>query len=382
MRIVLNLSRILTGALFIFSGLIKANDPMGFAFKLEEYFTVFGTEWLSPLSVSLSIVICALEIVLGVAVLLGTWIRPAAWGLLMMILFFTWLTFYSAWFNKVTDCGCFGDAIPLTPWQSFGKDLILLLLILVIFLNRRKIRPLLPGKAGKIITGLAFLVSLGFGICTYNYLPVIDFRPYKTGNNIPALMQMPENAEPDVYKVIYTLKNKATGETRKMDDAEYLEEKVWEDENWEIEDTSDPILVKKGYTPPIHNLQIADANGVDFTSEILENPFYNLVIVMYELDKTHIPAQDRMNKLAEKAQEYNIRTVGLTASSNEATQDFISQTGGLYEIFYADAVPLKTMIRSNPGLMLLRNGTVIKKWHYNNLPTPEELENTYFANQE
>src|SRR3546814_79815 len=157
---------------------------MGFGCKLEEYFVVFGMEWLSPLSVILSIFICSLEIVLGVAVLLGARIRATAWGLLLLILFFTWLTFYSAWFNKVTDCGCFGDAIKLTPWQSFTKDLILLVLILPIFLYRRHIRPVLYPKGSDLALVMASVLSLGFGIYTYFYLPVIDFLPYKVGNHI------------------------------------------------------------------------------------------------------------------------------------------------------------------------------------------------------
>ncbi|WP_349290807.1 BT_3928 family protein [Anseongella ginsenosidimutans] len=249
MRLLTWICRIPVGLLFIFSGLIKANDPMGFGFKLEEYFVVFGIEWLSPLAVSLSILICSLEIVLGVAVLLGARIRLTAWGLLLLILFFTWLTFYSAWFNKVTDCGCFGDAIKLTPWQSFTKDLILLALILPIFLYRRRIQPVFSKTGSNLALLLAAVLSLGFGLYTYFYLPVVDLLPYKVGNHLPSLMTMPPDAEPDVFKVIYTLKNKKTGELREMDDKEYLSTKIWENPDWEYVKASDPILVKKGYTP-------------------------------------------------------------------------------------------------------------------------------------
>ncbi|HYH56109.1 MAG TPA: BT_3928 family protein, partial [Anseongella sp.] len=338
--------RLLVGFLFIFSGLIKANDPMGFGFKLEEYFVVFGVEWLSPLAVVLSILICALEIVLGVAVLLGARIRETAWGLLIMILFFTWLTFYSAWFDKVTDCGCFGDAIKLTPWQSFWKDLVLLILILQIFFNRKRIRPVLSAKGSALALGLASALALGFGIYTYSFLPVIDFLPYKTGNHIPSLMTMPPGAEPDVFKIVYTLKNKETGELREMDDKEYLSSKIWENPDWEYVDASDPILVKKGYTPPIHDLSISNANGVEFTEELLNNPSYSLLIVMYDLGKTNREAQDDLNELVKKAQEYNLRSIGLTAASARAAQAFAENTGALYEIFFCDATPLKSMIRS------------------------------------
>lgn len=380
MRLLTWICRIPVGLLFIFSGLIKANDPMGFGFKLEEYFVVFGTEWLSPFAVGLSIFICALEIVLGVAVLLGARIKAAAWGLLLLILFFTWLTFYSAWFNKVTDCGCFGDAIKLTPWQSFTKDLILLALIIPIFIFRRRIRPVLPQSGGTAVLALTSVLSVGLGLYTYFYLPVIDFLPYKTGNHLPSLMAMPEGAEPDVYKVVYTLKNKESGELREMDDKEYLASKIWEDPQWEYVEASDPILVKKGYTPPIHDLSITNADGATFTDELLGNPFYSLVIVMYDLDKTEREAQPALNAIVKKAQTYNIRSIGLTAASAQATDAFISSTGALYEFFYCDATPLKSMVRSNPGLMLLKDGTVIDKWSYRELPEPEELERLYFAN--
>ncbi|TCS90447.1 putative membrane protein YphA (DoxX/SURF4 family) [Anseongella ginsenosidimutans] len=379
MRLLTWICRIPVGLLFIFSGLIKANDPMGFGFKLEEYFVVFGIEWLSPLAVSLSILICSLEIVLGVAVLLGARIRLTAWGLLLLILFFTWLTFYSAWFNKVTDCGCFGDAIKLTPWQSFTKDLILLALILPIFLYRRRIQPVFSKTGSNLALLLAAVLSLGFGLYTYFYLPVVDLLPYKVGNHLPSLMTMPPDAEPDVFKVIYTLKNKKTGELREMDDKEYLSTKIWENPDWEYVKASDPILVKKGYTPPIHDLSISNADGVAFTDELLNNPFYNLVIVMYDLRKTDRGAQPELNAIVKKAQDYNIRSVGLTAASEQATRAFISETGALYEFFYCDATPLKSMVRSNPGLLLLKDGTVIAKWSHRELPDPEELERLYFA---
>src|SRR5690606_32131957 len=157
-------SRLSTGLLFIFSGLIKANDPTGFGYKLEEYFHVFGIHFLNDYAVMIAIAICGLEILLGALLLLGFWRRTITWGLLLLILFFTFLTFYSAFFEVVTSCGCFGDAIPLTPWQSFGKDLVLLALILVIFFNREAIRPIISSKGTQIgLTVVLIIVSLGIG---------------------------------------------------------------------------------------------------------------------------------------------------------------------------------------------------------------------------
>src|SRR6201986_104615 len=160
-------ARIFVGLLFIFSGLIKINDPLGFSYKLEEYFEVFHITFLDSLSVIIAVVLCSLEIILGFALLAG--VRPVkvAWGLLLLIIFFAFLTFYSAYFKVVQTCGCFGDAIPLTPWQSFSKDLILLLLILVIFANRRSIKPVFAHKTGQRLFIVSIIISLGLGLYTY-----------------------------------------------------------------------------------------------------------------------------------------------------------------------------------------------------------------------
>src|SRR5690606_5684726 len=275
-------SRIVTGLLFVFSGFIQANDPTGFGYKMEEDFHVFGTHFLNEYAVAIAVIICGLEIVLGVLLLLGLWGRTVAWGLLLLILFFTFLTFYSAFFEVVTSCGCFGDAIPLTPWQSFGKDLVLLLLILVIFVNRKQITPLISdGFTQSIITAMVVVISLGIGIYTLNFLPFIDFLPYKKGNNLPKLMTLPAGEVGDQYEIIYTLKNKVLGEEKKVSDKVYLAEELWKDENWEIIGDPESKLVKKGYQIAIPDLLISDANGDDITHELIENPYYNLVVVAW-----------------------------------------------------------------------------------------------------
>src|ERR1700754_1268999 len=190
-------ARILVGLLFIFSGLVKINDPLGFSYKLEEYFEVFHLNFLSSMALSLSVFLCSLEIVLGFALLIGVRAVSVAWGLLLLIIFFAFLTFYSAYFQVVQTCGCFGDAIPLTPWQSFSKDLVLLLLIIVLFINRRKIQPLFSKKTGDNLLIASVVVAVGIGLYTYNFLPVIDFLPYKVGANIPDEMATPPNSKPD-----------------------------------------------------------------------------------------------------------------------------------------------------------------------------------------
>ena len=377
----LNISRAIVGLLFIFSGLIKANDPLGFGYKLQEYFEVFHTSFLNDYAVLIAILLCTLEIVLGALLLLGFWSSNVAWGLLLIIIFFTFLTFYSAFFEVVTSCGCFGDAIPLTPWQSFAKDIILLSLILHLFLRRKEILPVLTGvKAQQFIAGLVLILSLGFGLFTYSYLPILDFLPYKVGNNIPQLMITPPGAAPDVYEITYNLKNKSSGETKSMTDKEYLKTQIWKDTNWEI--SGDPVskLIKKGFDLKIKDLKITDNQGTDYNQEILENPYYNLVIVAYNLSKTDATGIGNLNALAINAAEnYNIRTVLLTSNSAQDAELFSKKNKLVMEVFYADGIPLKSMVRANPGVLLLKNGVVINKWHFRNMPSYDELVEKHFG---
>ncbi len=371
--------RIAVGLLFIFSGLIKINDPLGFSYKLEEYFDVFHTSFLYSFALSLSIILCSLEIILGFALLIGVRAVSVAWGLLLLIIFFAFLTFYSAYFKVVQTCGCFGDAIPLTPWQSFSKDLVLLLLIIVLFINRRNIKPLFSKKTGDNLLIVSAIVALGLGMYTYNFMPVIDFLPYKVGANILDEMRTPADAKPDEYEVTYHLKNKKTGETKVMNDKDYLKSNIWKDNDWKVEGNPESVLVKKGFTPKIVDLAIQDAQGNDYTKELLSNPFYNLVIVAYDLGHTDVEAIGRLNALAATlAQNFNTRTVLLTSNSAKDAEVFSKKNHLVMETFYADGVPLKTMVRANPGIFLMKNGVIINKWHYHSMPKYEDLVKEYF----
>lgn len=380
--LLLGFSRLFVGALFIFSGFIKANDPTGFGYKLQEYFLVFHTEFLSPYSTWIAVLICGFEIMMGVFLLLGIYRKTVAWGLLLLIIFFTFLTFYSAFFEVVSSCGCFGDAIPLTPWESFIKDLVLLFFILVIFNYRDRIKPLIisPGKRSFAAT-ITVLVSFGIGIYTVFFLPFIDFLPYKVGNNIPELMVLPEGQEGDVFEFIYSLKHKTTGETKKVTDKEYMDG-IWEDDNWEVIGEPTAKLVKKGYQIPITDLLISNAEGNDITQEIITNPYYNFVVVSTYIDQlstADVIALDRINStIRDLSSDYNLRAVLLTASSSDIAVKLNTEMDLVLETFYADAVPLKSMVRSNPGVLLLQNGVVVNKWSKLTFPSKAELEKLYF----
>lgn len=374
--------RLFIGILFIFSGLIKANDPIGFGYKLEEYFEVFHLTVFSDYAVAIAILLCGIEIILGALLLLGLFGRSVAWGLLLLILFFSFLTFYSAYFEVVKSCGCFGDAIPLTPWQSFGKDVFLFILILVIFIYRNDIRPITKSLPVQIVLcTLIVAVSFGTGLYTYNYLPVIDFLPYKEGNNLPEQMQVPEGAPVDEYEIMYRLKNKQSGEEKTVTDKVYLDEKIWEDPDWEITGDPESKLIKKGYNAPIQDLRMTDAGGeTDFNNEVLENPYYNFIVVAYDLTQTDLDALAKINAVALNASEqYNVRTVLLTASSATQVNELDEYLKLFMEPFYADAIPLKSMVRSNPGILLMKDGTVIKKWHYRSFPGFETLAKEHLS---
>ncbi|WP_313191080.1 BT_3928 family protein [Sphingobacterium sp.] len=381
-NVLLWIARILVGLLFIFSGLIKANDPMGFGYKLQEYFHVLNLGFLSDYATWIAIFLCAVEIILGGLLILGVAGKKVAWGLLLLIIFFTFLTFYSAFFEVVKSCGCFGDAIPLTPWQSFFKDLILLLLIVYIFVKRDQIKPFIRSLFTRnLLTALIILGSFGIGIYTYYFLPFIDFLPYKEGNNVPELMKAPEGAEPDVFEHIYELKNKTTNETKKVTDKEYMGQKLWEDENWEVVGDPQTRLIKKGYEVKIPDLIITDMDGTDRTEEVIQNPYYNFIVVSTDLKMMSpfdLAALDRVNTtIRDLSEDYNIRAVLATASSSDEVNYLNDQMDLVLETFYVDAVPLKSMVRANPGVMLMLNGTVVKKWSQYNFPSKHELITKY-----
>jgi len=378
----LGFCRIFTGLLFIFSGFIKANDPTGFGYKLQEYFEVFRLTTFNEYATAIAVVICGFEILLGALLLFGVYANLVAWGLLLLILFFTFLTFYSAFFEVVTSCGCFGDAIPLTPWQSFSKDLVLLALILIIFFNRKQIQSIIKGSGNQFVVALiTTIVSLGIGIYTVNYLPFIDFLPYKIGNNLPSLMVLPEGKQGDVFEQLYTMKNKKTGETKKVNDKVYMADKLWEDESWEIIGEPESKLIKKGYDIPIPDLLITDADGADHTQEIIANPYYNIIIVAKDLSSTNINAIQKINQtVTQMTKDYNgLRVVLLTASASKDAQYLSDKMQLIAEIYYADLIPLKSMVRANPGVILLKGGNVMGKWHYNNFPDAKTIEDNFLS---
>ena len=357
MKILVGIARWVVGILFIFSGFVKLNDPIGFSFKLEEYFSpsVLNLEFLAPFALVIALLLVVFEVVVGIMLLIGYLPRFTTWVLLLMILFFTFLTFYSAYFNKVTDCGCFGDAIPLTPWQSFYKDIILLVLILFLFFKREHITPYFAQASHRWIVFLSFMLCFLFAYYVLMHLPWLDFRAYKEGTNIQQAMTIPEGAQEAVYD--YNWKFRVNGE-----------EKIYttngsypavEGEFIEVETE----MVKKGYEPPIHDFSI-EKDGENFTSEILQEEKL-LMIVAYSLNRSEADGLEKLEKVIKKARSNGYRVIGLSASDEDLKETMNRKFGLDLEWFFSDETALKTIIRSNPGLVKLQKGTILKKLHWN-----------------
>jgi len=347
------------GVLFIFSGLIKINDPVGTAIKLEEYFEVFATDIspvfksFEPYSLFLSIFLSAAEIVLGVALLVRWQLKGIVWALLLMIVFFTFLTFYSAFYNKVTDCGCFGDAIKLTPWESFTKDVVLLVMILVLLFTQQYLKPLMRPASGVVITIITAAIAIMVGWYAYEHLPYIDFRAYKVGNNIPALMQP---SAPLRYK--------------------YIMAKNGQQEEFEEYPTDQSYTFKEMVAiNPEDGPKITDFNvwndTADFTQEVLKGK--KLLILVQNAAKAETDNFDKINKLVKAAERQGITPMVITSSSGQEFEAFRHEVNLAAPYYYGDGTVLKTILRSNPGLLLLQDGTVKGKWHHNDTPEIEEV---------
>ena len=372
MRLVKNLCRIIVGIVFIYSGFVKGIDPLGSDYKFTDYFNAFGMGWMNATTLFFSFALSLVEFLIGIALLFNLWVSRMAWGSLLFMAFFTPLTLVLALTNPVSDCGCFGDAMILTNWQTFWKNIILLLLAIMIFVYRKEYKSSLPLVGQFSFLALAGAGMLCLSVYCYRHLPVLDFRPYAVGKNITEGMRLPEGAEPDQYEVTLKYKNKQTGEVQSFTEENY----PWQDTlNWEYESSSER-LVKKGYITPIHDLVIEHPTLGNITEEILEDDNHTILAVAYNLTQSDMQYQPAINRLAEYAQEKGIRFYGLTSSSERDIETYKKRYHVPYEFCTADEIQLKTMIRSNPGVIILQKGTILDKWAGKDVPDVKELQDT------
>jgi len=357
MKVLVGIVRIFVGILFIISGFIKLNDPVGFSYKLQEYFSpdVLDIPFLVPIALILAVFLVIFELVLGIMLIIGYKRKFTVWSLLLMIGFFTFLTFYSAYFNKVTDCGCFGDAMPLVPWESFAKDVVLLVMIILLFVKQKMIQPLLPKWTLKWIVFISFILCLWFAYHVLMHLPAIDFRAYKEGTNIENAMTIPDDAQEAIYDYAWKFNVNGNEEVFHTDgsyptvDGEFIG----------VETT----LEQEGYIAPIHDFSL-EKDDQDFTAEILNDPKV-LVVVAYNLSKSEAEGMRKIGDAIKNAKAKEWKVIGLSASG-EADVETLKRTYGFdFDFYFCDETAIKTIIRSNPGLVTLKKGTIIQKKHWN-----------------
>lgn len=375
-RFLVQFARIFVGVLFIFSGYIKLNDPMGFGFKLEEYFAegVLNLPFLAPIAMQMAVVICIAEILLGFSLLLGFWRKFTSWSLLIMIVFFTFLTFYSAYFNKVTDCGCFGDAIPLTPWQSFGKDVILSVLIVLLFFNQKAIQPIFRASWNYSTLGVVLIACVVFVNHVLNHLPVQDFRAYKIGTNIIEGRMTAEElgVEGPVYESFFFFDD-GQGNLVEVNGTDYIKDKWYEKTEYTMVDSlSESRKVKDGYEPPIHDFSLEVDTG-DITDWVLAQPEMILVL-SYELNKASESGLDAISAWSAGLDDLGYDILGWTGSTYEERTEMVEKYQLPFEFAVGDGTAVKTVVRSNPGIVALKNGVIVGKWHWNDRPSTVELE--------
>lgn len=435
LRIFLIVCRILVGATFIISGLIKANDPVGFGIKLEEYFaaSALGLPWLDPFSLPLAMLACLAEIVLGFAVLTGGRMKLATWALLLLTLFFGWLTAYTATCDPqakyavmesgtkvmhdvtcVTDCGCFGDAMKgsigrsLTPWESFSKDMVLLVFVLPLFIFRKRIGFNTWGTDLAILPAALLLLAfycwvfswwfpLLFAVITlggylaikrllepprsewataiwvaalalvfmwhcYAHLPLRDYRPYAIGNSIPEQLAM---GTPPVQEIYVSYRNTATGEVKEFDSKGAY---PWDDSTWVYVDRRIDVKAP-GIDSPVKDFLLTDQDGNNVTDEVLTETRPVLLVVVRNTTDARTGCMPAIVKLTQEAEANGWAVFGLTSSGYDQVEDFRLQNQTPFDFLTCDDVTLKTIVRSDPGVLVLQQGVVRGKWHCNDTPS-------------
>lgn len=364
MKVIRLICRIVTGLVFIFSGIVKAVDPLGSAYKFHDYFQAFHLDFMIPFAIPLAILLCTAEFISGFSVLSGYRQKTGILGVLILMLIFTPLTFTLAITNPVSDCGCFGDAIHLTNWQTFWKNIVLLTFAIILFTGRKNaVRITDPVKEWSVVSGVIVLF-ITFSLLNLKYLPLIDFLPYKTGNNIPELMVIPPGKAADEYETTFIYEK----DGRKKEFT--LDNYPADDSTWKFVDQRS-ILLKKGSEPPVHDFIITTREGEDITGTLMNNNGLTLLMISKKLEEARPDQLEKGFWLGTYCLTKNIDFYIITASGTKTLAGF---NNGL-QFCIADETTLKTMIRANPGYILLRGGTVVGKWSWSDVPPKEKFGN-------
>jgi uncharacterized membrane protein YphA (DoxX/SURF4 family) len=361
-------SRIFVGITFIFSGFVKAVDPVGGAIKFHDYFQAFHFDWLMSLTMPAGFALASLEFAIGILLVCNVFPRQTGIAAFVFIILFTFLTLGLALFNPVSDCGCFGDAIKLTNWQTFWKNIVILTFASILFFHRNQLSSPYTIGIQRVFSLLMVIYILGISIYSLHHLPLIDFRPYAIGSNIPAGMTIPEGAPLPKYKTTFILEK--DGQQKEFNENNY----PYNDTTWVFIDNKSE-LISEGYQPPIHDFVLQHPEKGNITDRLmhLKTPLFLAISPVI----SEVEPQDAI-KLAQLKQEtlklgYPFYLV--TSSTLDDTEQFNAGNKTDFEFLQGDETNLKTIVRSNPGLLLIVNGTIAGKWHYNDLPSVSEIEN-------
>ena len=349
-------------ALFIFSGFVKAVDPLGSFYKIQDYLTAFGIiSWFPAyLPLLFAIVLSSAEFCVGVFLFFGVRRKIASTLALLLMSVMTPLTLYLALANPVSDCGCFGDAWVLTNWQTFGKNIVLLVAAIAVFRDRKLMFRFVTLKIEWMVSLYTLLFVFALSFYCLEYLPVLDFGPYKIGTNIKAGMEIPEGAKPSVFESRFVLEKDGRRQEFTLDN--------YPDSTWTFVETR-TVLKEKGYEPPIHDFSmISLGTGEDITDSVLSDKGYAFLLVAHRIEEADDSNIDLINEIYDYSAEHGYGFYALTSSPDEEIGMWRERTGAEYPFCQMDDITLKTIIRSNPGLLLIKDGTILNKWSDNQLP--------------
>ncbi|MFA6780273.1 MAG: BT_3928 family protein [Paludibacteraceae bacterium] len=356
--------RILLGCVFIFSGYAKAVDPLGGTYKIEDYLTSFGWDFFIPVAFVASILLSALEFLLGICMLLGANIRSTSFLTLLFMCVMTPLTLYIAVFNPVSDCGCFGDALKISNWATFWKNMVFITMAIVVFVWRKYSPNLFSQRTEWMISIYSGFFAIAISIYCFFNLPIIDFRPYKNGTDIVKAMEIPEDAPADKYETTFVYEKDGVQKEFTLDN--YPKD----DTTWKCV-AQNSVLVEKGYEPPIHDLTMEDPDEGDIVDVVLADTGYTFLLVSPRMENAYTNNRKKVNDVYEYAKVNGYGFYGMTSTGLESRemQEYIVEASAEYPFVNTDEITLKTIVRSNPGLVLIKNGVVVNKWSNKNIPT-------------
>lgn len=364
MNIIRYLSRIVIGLAFLFSGTVKAIDPLGSAYKFQDYFQAFNAGFLKNLSLPMAVLLCTIEFLAGFSVLTGFRQKTGIRTIMVLMLIFTPLTLILALTNPVSDCGCFGDAVHLTNWQTFWKNVILLTAAIVLYGGIKQVKQPLKASKEWIIVAATGILFILFSLYNLSFLPVIDFLPYKTGTRIADKMVIPDGAPTDIYETTFIYEKE--GNRKEFT----LKDYPANDTSWKFIDQKS-ILVREGFKPPIHDFSITGQDGEEKTQQVLTNPGFTLLMVTKKLEEACKNKLEEGFELGRYCAGIGIDFMILTASGSEESESY----GNGLEFCSTDETTLKTMVRSNPGYILLKNGIIEGKWSHAGCPDKQWFDN-------